>query len=410
MRKAPLIIGALSLVAVACSGGTAAPTTTMDPPVVTTSSVAPPPTVVITPESPTTSLEVWAPEEVAAPLAAAADAFEIETGIEVTVTVIDLDSLLTALLEDPAAGPDAFVGPHAWLTSLVENGVAEPIETDPSVVESAARAVELRGSTYAAPIAVDTIAQFRDSAALADAPADMESLADGCGVVDGLRAPCLAMASNVVEAHLPFVLVPAAYLFGPDEFDGWDKDDVGIDVEEALSGGLVLEDIVAGAGILDDGDITARDAFAAGAAPLFWGSMEDLAVLRDSGIELAVDELPTVLGAPAIAPIEVTALWVNAFSPDKEAAVDLVTEYLATPDSATALALALGLAPVDRDFDSDPLVAPFTRMARAGEPIPPIEATTVSWAELESAFTAIRAGESAATALAGAASNIRAGA
>jgi arabinogalactan oligomer/maltooligosaccharide transport system substrate-binding protein len=413
MRTAPLIIGALSLVATACSGGSSAPTTTTTtaPPVVTTTSNTPPSTVVVPGRTATQTIEIWAPAALLGSLADAAAAFETDTGITVDVTAVEEEAMLALLLEDPAGGPDVYVGPHSWLITLTGSGLAEPLTADPSVVAGAADGVRLRGIEYAAPIGLDTLAQFRDPTALAASPSTVEAFAAGC-VVDGTTLPCLALSASSVEGHWPFFTAPGGYLFGPEEFEGWDKDDVGLDTDASLAGGLVLASIVGGTGILGDDDTsTARDRFVNGEAPLFWGTTGDLAALEVAGAEFVVEALPTIGGAPAAGPVSTTALWVNGFSADKEAAVILVEEYLALPESARTLAIALGLAPVDTDFaDDDADLAPFTLGARTGLPVPPISAADLAWAELADAVASIRLGGSSETALRGAASNIRAGA
>jgi arabinogalactan oligomer/maltooligosaccharide transport system substrate-binding protein len=411
MRTAPLIIGALSLVASACSGGSSTPTTTTTttPPVVTTSSTTPPSTMVVAGETATQTLEVWAPGALLGPLGDAAASFEIDTGIGVEVTAVELDVMLDLLLEDPGAGPDVYVAPHSWLIALTGSGLAEPLTIDPSVVAGAAAGVQLRGVGYAAPIGLDTIAQFRIPAALSTPPGTIEGFANGC-VVDGATLPCLALSARSVEGHWPFFAAPGGYLFGPEEFEGWDKDDVGLDTAESLAGGLVLETVADGTGILGDGDSTARDRFVDGEAPLFWGTTDDLAALELAGIEFVVEELPTIGESAAAGPVSTTALWVNGFSSDKEAAAILVEEYLAVPQSARTLAIVLGLAPVDADFTDDADLAPFTLGARTGLPVPPIAATELAWIELADAFESIRSGGSSETTLRGAASNIRAGA
>jgi maltose-binding protein MalE len=407
MRRFHSFIGVLALVTAACSGAAADTTTTTTPVAVSTSSTAPPTTLAIEPPQTTTDLEIWAPAALVGPLGDAAAAFEIETGIAVEVIATDPDTMLETLLGDPGAGPDLFVGPHEWLTDLVTAGIAEPLAQRSDVVGGAAAAVQVRSVSYGAPIALDTIAQFRNPALLATAPSTVESFANGC-TVRGATSACLLLPATSVDGHWPFVAGLGGYLFGPDEFAGWNRDDVGLDTPEAIAAGLVLDSILDGSGILGDGDTSARERFIVGDAPLLWGSTTDLSDLRDAGMSFVVDRLPTIGDQPSPAPVRVTALWVNAFSIDKEAATTLVENYLATPENTRTLAIALGQAPVDVDFSADAGLAPFTQGARVGHPVPPIHATEFAWAELATAFESIRNGASAQTALDGAASSIRA--
>jgi len=411
MRKLTTIIAAMGFVFTACSGTAADPTspTTTAPTVVSTSPTTPPSTMVVDPDPTTTSLTIWAPESLVGPLGDTAAGFEIETGIGVEVIPMAAADMLEALLADPAAGPDIFVGPHAWLSILTGAGIAEPLVVDPSVVAGAAAGVELRGASYAAPIGLDTLAQFRNDGSLSASPTTVESFASGCSV-GGATVPCLTLSTTSVVGHWPFITALGGYVFGPDEFDGWDKDDVGVDAAEAIAGGLVLEQAAQGTGILGDGSTTALERFIAGEAPLFWGTTSDLAALELTGMSFTVERLPTIGDQAAAGPVETTALWVNAFSADKETAVELVEDHLALPAAARILAVGLGLAPVDAEFNEDPDLVPFTQGARTGLPMPTIDAIELAMTELADAFEDIRSGQAADLALSGAASNIRAGA
>lgn len=411
MRKLATILGALTLVVTACSADPVAETTTTTTVAVTpTTAPTPPTTAVVDLTSDTTTLTVWVPAALVDALTEAAAGFEIETGIAIEAVAVETDGMLDTLLADPAAGPDVFIGPHRWLLPLTGAGVAEPVLVDSSVVAGAAAGVTYRGSGYAAPVAVDTLAQFRNPQLLAAAPETAGDLAAGCDGAGDEVVPCLVLPTASAAAMWAFATALGGYVFGPDEFAGWDKDDVGVDADEAVAGATVLEEILEGAGILDDGDSTARRRFAAGEAALYWGTIADMEALRDAGVTFEVDALPTIDGAPASGPVDSMALWVNAFSPDKEAAVRLVEDHLARPDAARLLAAALRWAPADDGPGGDTVFAPFTAAAATGLPLPPIAATEIAWEELGLAFQAMRAGQSAADALSGAASTIRAGA
>lgn len=405
MRRTHIALVALALVVVACSGDSGASTTTSTtstlPPTTTTN--PPPSTMVVEPEPVTDVIEVWAPAALIGALGDASAAYEIETGIDVQVVATDIEDILDRILDDPDGGPDVFVGPHVWLTALTRAGVAEPLTIPGEVVAGATEAVSLRGNWYAVPFGLDAIAQFRNPSALPTAPDTVESLTSGCG-----GTACLLLPEDSVEGHWPFLAGLGGYLFGPDEFAGWDVDDVGVDSDLAFAAGSLLDSIVNGGGILGDGDSTVIDRFVDGDAPLLWGDLTVLAALQTAGADFTVEALPTIGAQPSPVPLEITALWVNAFSPDKDAAIDLVERHLSQVDNARVMAIGLGLAPVDSDYSEDPDLAPFTRAGRDGDPVPTIEATTLAWEELAAAFTAIREGQDSEAAFDAAASNIRA--
>ncbi len=408
MRKHYILIIALALLATACSGSTSGSTTSSSTTslVVTTTSTSPPTTFVMAPPLAADSIEIWVPGVLVSQIRATAAAFEIDTGIGVDITSVEVDSLLDQLVADPASGPDAFIGPHSWLTVLTDTGIAEHLTAGSEVVAGALDAVTLRGTVFGAPLALDTIVQFRNTDSLASAPSTIESFAAGCP--DGERSgSCLLLPADSVSGHYPFITGTGGYIFGADEFEGWDAQDVGVDSAEALAGGLILQTIVDGAGILGNGNSTVAERFVAGDAPLLWGDSTTLAALTAAGAKFTVERLPTIAEVSAPTPIEVVVGWVNAFAPGKEATVIFMRDYLAAPSSADAIAVTLGLAPVNVGFDTDPNLVPFIESARTGDPVPTIFQAEYAWEQLAVAFSDIRDGDDASDVLGDAAVAIR---
>jgi maltose-binding protein MalE len=406
MRRHHILIATLALIAGACADTASDPPITTGTLIVTTTSTLPPTTSVVTPPPATLRIEIWTPQHLVAHVEQAATAFETDTATRVEVTAIEAEAALEALLADPAAGPDVFIGPHAWLSTLADAGIVEPIAARSEVVAGAVAAVTLRGVTFGAPLALDTIVQFRNTDALAVAPSTIESLAEGCPR-DEETIACLLLPTDSVEGHYPFIAGLGGYIFGPDEFEEWAADDVGVDTAEALAGGLILQSIVDGAGFPGDGNSTAEERFVDGAAPLLWGNAASLAILQLGGVNFTVEQLPTIGEAPAPTPISVTAAWVNAFSPGKEVALTFVSDYLATPSSADQIALGLGMAPANIDFAADQDLVPFIESAKTGDPIPTIFQTAYAWEQLAIAFDDIRTGDDSTSTLQSAARAIR---
>jgi maltose-binding protein MalE len=406
MRRHHILIVILALLVGACTDTASDPTITTGTLIVTTTSTLPPTTSVVAPPPATLTIEVWTPQHLVEHVQQAATAFEIGTSIRVEVTAIEADAALESILADPASGPDVFIGPHAWLSALTYAGVVEPVTARSDVVAGALAAVTLRGVTFGAPLALDTIVQFRNTDALAVAPATIETLAEGCPRGDETIA-CLLLATDSVEGHYPFIAGLGGYIFGPDEFEGWAADDVGVGTAEALAGGLILQSIVDGAGFAGDGNSTAEERFIDGTAPLLWGDAASLAILQLGGVTFVVEQLPTIGEAPAPTPVRVTAAWVNAFSPGKEVALAFVSDYLAAPSSANQIALGLGMAPVNIGFDADQDLVPFIESAKTGHPIPTIFQTDYAWEQLAIAFDDIRTGDDSTSTLESAAQAIR---
>lgn len=406
MRRHHILIAILALVAGACTDSASEPTASTSTLIVTTTSTSPPTTSVMAPPEAALRIEIWTPQHLVVHVQRAATAFEIDTAIRVEVTPIGDETALETLLADPTSGPDIFIGPHSWLSVLTAAGVVEPIVARSEVVAGAVAAVTLRGVTFGAPLALDTIVQFRNADALALAPSTIESLAEGCPSGDDTVA-CLLLAADSVEGHYPFIAGLGGYIFGPDEFDEWAADDVGVDTADALAGGLILQSIVDGAGLLGDGSSTAEERFIDGIAPLLWGDTASLATLQLGEANFTVEQLPTIGETPAPTPVRVTAAWVNAFSPGKEVALTFVSDYLADPSFADQIALGLGMAPVNIGFAEDPDLVPFIEGAKTGDPIPTIFQTEYAWEQLAIAFDDIRSGDDPTEALESAARAIR---
>ena len=417
MRRQHIFISALALVAAACTTSAVGPTTSSSSTtslVVTPTSTFPSQVVVVSPSRGTNSIEIWVPADLKSQVQETATAFETDTGISVEITPVEFSSVLPHLLADPASGPDVFVGPHVWLSTLTAMGIAEPLQAPSEIVTGALAAVTLRGVVFGIPLALDTIVQFRNLDALVAVPETIESLAAGCPW-DGEILPCLLLPADSVDGHYPFIAGAGGYMFGPDVFDGWDADDVGIDTAETLAGGLILETIVDGLGILGDGDSSVVDRFVAGEAPLLWGNTETLATLTEMaavdpfGVSFTVERLPSIAETTAPTPVRVTAAWVNAFSPGKEVALQFVTEYLGTSSSANAIALTLRMAPANIEFDPESELDVFIESAGTGDVVPTITEADYAWERLAVAFAGIREGGDSAEILSAAALMIRSG-
>jgi len=407
MRRFHILGLLIALLAVGCADDEPAVVdTTSTSLLVTTTSTVPPTTSVIAPDGPTGTIEVWAPPPVVTDLDEVASSWEIETGIGVTVTAMEPEDSLTALLQDPTEGPDVFIGPHTWLNRLTEAGIAEPISPGSEDVAGALDAVTLRGNVYATPVGIDTVAQFRNTIEHPLQPDDVQALAAGCGDEEEF-APCLLIPIEAVDQHYPFLVSQGGYVFGRDEFEGWDPTDVGVANDGAIAGVTVLEALADANVTTGDGTSSVEERFADGEAPLLWGTVESLITLRELGAVFVVEELPPIAGFDPIVPVRVTAAWVNSFSADKAAAIEFTTEVLTDPGIGSALAIALDLAPADVTFDEDPDLAAFTRGARLGHPVPTIFQTDHAWEQLAVAFSLIRSGDDVAGALLDAAVAIR---
>lgn len=421
MRTRALL--ALTVLAAACSGGGAATTTTTPGP---TTTVAPgttvpattPTTGVVAPPPLDRPLVVWVEsEEIAAAVSERAAAFTAATGIEVTVEVwtapeptppvdggegaaIPTD-IRDALLADGGDGVDLYVGPHLWTRDLVRGGLAEPVHLDEAVPAVVAAALTMRDHTYGVPVAVDGVVQVRNRALMPSAPTAVEDVV--CPDVDD----CLLLpADGLVAVHHPFLAARGGYLYGADPVHGFADDDLGVGMEDAIAGAEIF------AALLADGTVDAAPdlatvvaEFAAGTAALAWVPTASLPAVAASGMDVAVEPLPTIGGAPAVPLVSVLAAFVNPFG-DAKSESAAFAGWLGDPTGSTLLAGAAGTAPVWGDNATDAQAAVLASIAD-GVPVPFVDAIDIALFEVADAFRRMYEGTTAASAMTGAEADIR---
>ena len=410
-RVRRLAIAAVTVASVACGGGTVtttvAPTTTAAPG--TTVVTTPPTSAVITLPPPETPLVVWVEDaDLAAAVEARGEAFTAARGIAVEVRVFTPDgsgpaTLLEALLADSLDGAaDIYLGEHTWLAPLAEAGLAEPIGVGEGIPAAIAAAVAPRGYGLAAPLTVDGVVQVRNRALMPEAPAAVESIpcpdADRC---------LLLPADGDADLHYPFLVAQGGYLLGLDPAIGYDVDDIGVANAEAVAGVNVFAELLA-TGVVDaHPDVAAAIAdFAAGNAALIWVRSSDLAAVQASGMDLSVENLPTIGGNAPITTFRVLAAFVNPFGAAKSEAVEFASDWLGDPGGSAALAAATGTAPVWPEAAGGS-AAVVLEVAAAGHPVPPVADIDRIWFELSDAFRRIHAGTPVADALSGARDDIQ---
>lgn len=421
MRRS-ILVTLLATLAAACGGGGASTTTTSSaPPTVPQPTVraTTPTTAVAETPSPDGTLVVWVSDPaVADAVSDRGEVYTAATGVEVFVLTIlsapdddrlFLDELLAGEFPEPPEGveapeipeelrrlPDLVIGPHTWLAELAEAGLAGPVDLPDGLPAGAVEAVSLRGFTVGVPVAVDAIVQYRNPDLMAESPADVSDISCAQGTA------CLLLPGNRdASVHLPFVLTLGGYVFGPDPSTGYAADDIGVASAEAIAGSAVLQRMIeegAAASAADRAD--ARSRFEAGEAALVWDGAAALALAG------AVESLPTIAATPAVSPVWVTAAWVNASGDLETEAAQFAIEHLGSVTGSTAIARALGQAPVWQEGASD-RERVIIAAADSGAAVPYISGITAAWEAIGEAFARIHDGTSAGTALTDAADEIR---
>jgi len=133
------------------------------------------------------------------------------------------------------------------------------------------------------------------------------------------------------------------YLFAPDPEIGYDRDDVGVTSDGAIAGVGVFGELL-GDGTIDPvaDAITAISDFATGSAALVWVRASGIAAVQASGMDIAIEALPTIAGNPAVTAFRVLTAFVNPFGAAKSEAVEFAAGWLGDPSGSAAFALAAG--------------------------------------------------------------------
>ncbi len=141
--------------------------------------------------------------------------------------------------------------------------------------------------------------------------------------------------------------------------------------------------------------------FATGSAALVWVRASGLAGVEASGMDVAIETLPTIAGNAAITSFRVLAAFVNPFGTAKSEAVEFTASWLADTAGSGAIALATNGTVTSTEVASSAAAVVLESVA-SGHPVPPIADIDRVWFELSDAFRRIHAGTSVTDALFGA--------
>ena len=418
MKKLIVSLTGLALVMAACGGGS---TTTTNPGSTTTVDPGPtipattPTTGVVTIPIPTDPLVVWVEDEtLAAAIEERGTAYTATTGVAVEVRVYQPPAeplpegdetptdLLSALLLDEVDGAaDIYVGPHTWVLTLAEVGLAEPVSLLAGLEASIAQAVSPRGFALGVPLAVNGVVQVRNRALMPEAPASVESIpcpdADRC---------LLLPADGDADIHYPFLVALGGYLFAPDPVLGYDTENLGVASAEAIAGATIFSTLLTDADIDPVTDEAAGVAdFVAGNAALIWVHATSIDAVQASGMDIAIELLPMIGGNAPITAFRTLTAIVNPTGAAKTEAVEFATQWLGDVNGSAAISLATGMAPVWVEAADAAMTVVHTSVS-AGHPVPPVADIDRIWFELTDAFRRIYLGTTAEDAMFGAADDI----
>ncbi|WP_368345660.1 maltose/maltodextrin ABC transporter substrate-binding protein MalE [Pelagovum sp. HNIBRBA483] len=329
-----------------------------------------------------------------------ADQFTADLGIEVSVEVADP---LTDKFQQAAAtgdGPDIVLWAHDRFGEWAAGGLISPVtpsaDFQSGILDSAWDAVKAGGDIWGYPVSVEAIGLVYNKDIIATPPATFEELAS-LETPEGV-APILWDYNNTYFT-MPMLMANGGYAF--QKVDGsYDGSDTGVNNDGAIKGAEVLKSLFDD-GVLPPGvDYGVMDGAMANGevamvinGPWSWGGYEG------AGINVGVAPIPTVDGSVSPAFLGVYSAAINAASPNKDLAVELLENYVLT-DEGLAQWNAAGSLGALADISAgsaqdDPKVAATLENAAVGIPMPSNPEMGAFWSAMGPALTNITTGAQA---------------
>jgi arabinogalactan oligomer/maltooligosaccharide transport system substrate-binding protein len=352
------------------------------------------------------SITVWVDENREPAVAAAAEAFTEETGVEVELVQKNFEDIRADFLAQvpTGEGPDITVGAHDWLGSFMVNGVVDSIDLGDRAGEFedvAIEALTYDGQLYGLPYALETVALVRNTALAPDpAPATFDEMVEA-GRAAGTKLPFVVnTAGTTGDAYTYYAFQTSfgAPVFVQNE-DGSYSTELGMGGEEGYAFAEWLgQKGMAGEGLFSTDwtyDI-ANQEFADGNAPFTVAGPWAISTYTDAGIDVAVEPIPAAGGETAAPFVGVQAFYLSAQSENALVATDFLTNYIATPEAMLAIHEAdpriPAMSEVAEQVAEDPVIAGFLAASQNGTPMPSIPEMADVWAHWNAAESAIISG------------------
>jgi arabinogalactan oligomer / maltooligosaccharide transport system substrate-binding protein len=371
-----------------------------------------------------TTITLWVDTERAPALKDIAAQFKKDTGITVKLEVKDFATVDQDFISQvpTGKGPDIIVSPHDKLGAYVANGVVAPLELGDVTNEfaaSAIRAMSYDGVVYGVPYSIENVALLRNADLVPDASTTMDDvLAKGKAFAGTAKDKYPFLVGLSPEQGDPYHLYPLQTSFGSEVFgltaDGaYDPSNLTLGDAAGLKFAAALktwgEEGVLNANI--DGD-KAKEFFLAGKSPYYITGPWNLPDIKASGMNYAIDALPSAGGSPAQPFIGVNGFFLSSKSTNALAATQFIVNYLSTEDVQLALYKVGGRPPAltaayDKAAATDPDVQAFGAIGQNGVPMPAIPAMGSVWADWGNAeMTIIKGADDPAAVWTTAADNI----
>lgn len=334
-------------------------------------------------------------------IAKVGEKFTADTGIKVTVAhpdQVEVKFMQTAATQN---GPDIMMWAHDRFGEWAAAGLIAPL--NPSDEEKAKfakvgwDAVTVNGKIVGYPVAIEAVSLLCNNKLVKSAPENFEDfykLGDKLKK-DGVKP--IIWSYTTPYFSYPLIAAQGGYAFKKVN-GGYDVKDTGVNNAGAKAGMQFISDLITKGYMEKGADYGVMEAqFTKGKAACIINGPWSWPNYDGAKVDFSVYKLPKLGGQPAKAFVGVTALAINAASPNKELATEFIENYLLTDEGLEAVNndKALGVVALNSfqaKLDKDPRIATTKENAVNGEPMPSVPEMNKFWSSFETALKNVCSG------------------
>lgn len=334
-------------------------------------------------------------------IAKVGEKFTADTGIKVTVAhpdQVEVKFMQTAATQN---GPDIMMWAHDRFGEWFAAGLLAPL--NPSDEEKAKfakvgwDAVTVNGKIVGYPVAIEAVSLLCNNKLVKSAPENFE---DFYKLGDKLKkdgAKSIIWSYTTPYFSYPLIAAQGGYAFKKVN-GGYDVKDTGVNNAGAKAGMQFISDLITKGYMEKGADYGVMEAqFTKGKAACIINGPWSWPNYDGAKVDFSVYKLPKLGGQPAKAFVGVTALAINAASPNKELATEFIENYLLTDEGLEAVNndKALGVVALNSfqaKLDKDPRIATTKENAVNGEPMPSVPEMNKFWSSFETALKNVCSG------------------
>ena len=321
-------------------------------------------------------------------IAKVGEKFTADTGIKVTVAhpdQVEVKFMQTAATQN---GPDIMMWAHDRLGEWAAAGLIAPL--NPSDEEKAKfakvgwDAVTVNGKIVGYPVAIEAVSLLCNNKLVKSAPENFE---DFYKLGDKLKKDGVKpIIWSYTTPYFSYPLIAAQGGYAYKKVNGsYDVKDTGVNNAGAKAGMQFISDLITKGYMEKGADYGVMEAqFTKGKAACIINGPWGWPNYDGAQVDFSVYKLPKLGGQPAKAFVGVTALAINAASPNKELATEFIENYLLTDEGLEAVNndKALGVVALNSfqaKLDKDPRIATTKENAVNGDPMPSVAEMNKFW-------------------------------